>query len=74
MDNDLYQHLKNYQYQLRGALAVEGSSEERENVAQAEADAQSMITKLKHDYPDGVGILGGLLAVIGEVLVSAEND
>ncbi|MET4859255.1 hypothetical protein [Morganella morganii] len=73
MDNGVYQQIKNYQYQLRGVLAVEGSSEQRENVALAEADARAMITKLKHDYPDGFGILGGLLAVIDEILVSAEK-
>lgn len=55
-------------YVFRG-MASTATDDERAAIAAAEAEAAAFIEKLRTTYPDGSGLIGGLIAVL-EIVVN----
>ncbi|ECI4313396.1 hypothetical protein DPA88_23650 [Salmonella enterica subsp. salamae] len=56
-------------YLFRG-MAASATGEERAAIDAAEAESRAYIEKLRTDYPDGSGLVGGLIAVLDTVVTS----
>jgi hypothetical protein len=54
-------------YMFRG-MAVSATAEERAAIEAAEAEARAFIDRLSHDYPEGSGLVGGLIAVLDHIV------
>ena len=66
--DEVKQQLKVYQYQIRGLIETESPAREKMQIADAEQETRAFISQLQERYPNGLGFMGGVLAVIDTVL------